>query len=148
MSILTRSAVVDAPVETVFEYALDPRKLWSVPDIALAEVEVKPEGAGTTARIWYHFLGFHLEGGLEYKEVTRPERIVIEVNFFMEHPTWTFTFEPLDGGTGLTMRAAWHVKAPAVGSIMDAIKAREHESMAEQWLNAVKNRMTRGCPVM
>jgi uncharacterized protein YndB with AHSA1/START domain len=138
MSILTRSAVVDAPVETVFEYALDPRKLWSVPDIALAEVEVKPEGAGTTARIWYHFLGFHLEGGLEYKEVTRPERIVIEVNFFMEHPTWTFTFEPKDEGTMVTIQGEWHLKAPIVGGTYEKLMAKDHEPFLDTMLSTMK----------
>jgi uncharacterized protein YndB with AHSA1/START domain len=138
MSILTRSAVVDAPVETVFEYALDPRKLWSVPDIALAEVEVKPEGAGTTARIWYHFLGFHLEGGLEYKEVTRPERIVIEVNFFMEHPTWTFTFEPKDEGTKVTIQGEWHLKAPIVGGTYEKLMAKDHEPFLDTMLSTMK----------
>ena len=35
--------------------------------------------SGSSARIWSHLLGFHLEGGLEYTEVVRPERIKAEV---------------------------------------------------------------------
>lgn len=138
MSTITRTITVNAPVETVFDYALDIRKLWAMPDIALADVVLKTDGVGTTARIWSHFLGFHIEGGLEYKEVIRPERIVIGVSFFMEHPTWTFTFEPVDGGTTLTAQGEWHVKLPAVGGSLESMMAKEHEPFLDSMLADLK----------
>jgi uncharacterized protein YndB with AHSA1/START domain len=139
MALLTRTITVNAPVEKAFDYALDVRKLWSsVPDVALADVVVTPDGLGTTARVWSHFLGFHLEGGLEYTEVKRPERIVIEVGFFMEHPTWTFTFEPVDGGTRVTGQGEWHVSAPAVGQPLERMMVKEHEPFLESMLAALK----------
>lgn len=134
MAVLTRSATVNAPVGAVFDYFLDVRKLWSMPDIALADVEVKPDGVGTTARIWSHLLGFHIEGGLEYTEVTRPEKIVIKVDFFLEHPTWTFTFEPVDGGTLVTAHGEWHVSAPAVGGRVEKMMVKEHEPFLDSLL--------------
>jgi uncharacterized protein YndB with AHSA1/START domain len=139
MAILTRSTTVKAPIEKVFDYAMDVRKLWSMPDIAVAEVDVKPEGVGTTARLWSHFLGFHLEGGLEYTEVTRPERIVIKVSFFMESPTWTFTFEPVEGGTKVVAQGEWHVKAPAVGGTFEKMMAKEHEPFLDTMLANLKD---------
>lgn len=138
MAILTRSVTIDAPAEKVFEYALDVRNLWAVPDIALADVELKPEGVGTSARIWAHFLGFHLEMGLEYTEVIRPERIVAEVKSFAENPIWTFTFEPSDGGTKLTAQGEWHVSIPAVGDRVEGMMASSHKDMLETMLNNVK----------
>ena len=69
MAKLTRSITVDAPVDRVFDYALDITKLWKAKDVGLAEVDLKPDGLGTSARMYSHFLGFHLEGGLEYTEV-------------------------------------------------------------------------------
>lgn len=63
------------------------------------------------------------------------------MSFPGEHPTWTFSFEPLDGGTRLTMRAEWHVNVPVVGRAIEAFKAPEHGSMAEQWLKAVKEHL-------
>jgi uncharacterized protein YndB with AHSA1/START domain len=134
MAVLTRSTTVKAPIDEVFDYVLDVRKLWSMPEIALAEVDVKPEGAGTTARIWQHILGFHIEGGLEYTEVTRPEKIVIKVDFFLEHPTWTFTFEPVDGGTMVTAQGEWHVSAPAVGGRVEKMMVKEHEPFLDSML--------------
>ena len=138
MATLTRSITVNAPVEKVFDHVLDIRKFWVWPDIALAEVTQTPEGVGSSARIWTHFLGFHMEGGMEYTEVVRPERITAEVGFAMEHPTWTFTFEPTDGGTTLTARGEWHVKVPAVGRPFERLMVKEHEEFLEQLLAKVK----------
>ena len=139
MATLTRSVTIDAPVEKVFDYALDIRNLWAVPDIALADVMLKPDGVGSSARIWTHFLGFHMEMGLEYTEVIRPERIIAEVKSFgPDNPTWTFTFEPADGGTKLTAQGEWRIHVPAVGKPMEGLMAREHKDFVETMLNNLK----------
>ena len=138
MATLTRSVTIDAPVESVFEYALDVRTLWASPEVALADVELKPDGVGTSARIWTHFLGFHLEMGLEYTDVVRPERIVAQVKSFGEKPIWTFTFEPADGGTKLTAQGEWHVAIPAVGNRMEGMMASSHKDFLETMLDNVK----------
>ena len=138
MAVLTQSITVDAPVEDVFDYALDPRELWSMPDVAVTDVMLKPDGVGTSARIWSHVLGFHIEGTLEYKEVIRPERIVIEVDFFMEHPMWTFTFEPENGGTRVTVEGEWQVKTPAVGGRFEKMMVKGHEPAVESMLATLK----------
>ena len=138
MSTIMRTITVNAPVERVFDHVMDIRKLWAMPDIAVTDVVTKPEGVGTTARIWSHFLGFHIEGGLVYKEVTRPERILIEVSFLMEHPTWTFTFEPVAGGTAVTAQGEWHVGIPAVGDAFESMMAKVHEPFLDSMLAGLK----------
>ena len=141
MAKLTRSVTIAAPVEEVFDYALDIRKLWSWPDIALGDVVLTPDGVGSFARVWMHFMGFHMEAGLEYTEVVRPERITAEVGFAMEHPTWTFTFEPVDGGTKLTAQGEWHVKLPVVGNTFERMMVKEHEDALELLLANVKDQL-------
>lgn len=138
MATLTKSVVIDAPVEKVFDYALDIRNLWDVPDVALANVELTPEGTGSSARIYSHFLGFHLEGGLEYRDVVRPERIVAKVRFFGEHPIWTFTFEPAGDGARMTVQGEWHVAIPVAGKPLEGLLVREHRQMADTMLANVK----------
>jgi uncharacterized protein YndB with AHSA1/START domain len=128
MSVMTRSIIIPAPAARCSSSATRVKVLT-------------PDGVGSSTHAYVHALGIHFEGTVKYTEVVANERIVAKVSFPGEHPTWTFAFEPLDGGTRLTMRAEWHVKAPVVGRIMDEIKAREHGSMAEQWLEAVKNRV-------
>lgn len=139
MATLTRTVIIDAPVEEVFDYALDIRNLWDIPDYGLADVALKPDGVGSNARIFGHFLGFHLEMTLEYTEVVPLERIVAKVSGIgLDNPTWTFTFEPVDGGTRLTANGEWHINVPAVGAPMEGVMARGHKDFIQILVTNVK----------
>ncbi len=138
MAKLTRSITIDAPVEKVFDYALDITNLWKFKDVALTDVDIKPDGVGTSARMYTHFLAFHMEGGVEYTEVVPERRIVAQVHFFMEKPTWTFTFEAVDGGTTMTAEGEWHTGVPVVGRPMESMMVREHEPFIDELLANVK----------
>lgn len=82
--------------------------------------------------------------GLTYTEVTRPERIIAQVaGFGPDNPTWTFTFEPVDGGTKLTAQGEWHINLPAVGGPMEGMMAKEHEGFVETMLTNVKTGVMR-----
>ena len=143
MAKLTRSIEIEAPVEKVFDFALDIGKLWTSwpEEVAVRDVELKPEGVGTSARLFTHFLAIHMEGTIEYTEVVPNERIVAEVQFVGESPTWVFTFEPLDGGTRMTAEGEWRVKVPAVGKRLEGMMVKEHEEGLESLLTTVKSRV-------
>ena len=66
------------------------------------------------------------------------QRIVAQVHFFAEKPTWTFTFEPAEGGTKMTATGEWHVKAPVVGKPIESMMVKEHEPFVELMLSNVK----------
>ena len=138
MATLTRSITIDAPADKVFDRVLDIESFWTWPDMVLVDVRRTDDGVGSTARIWTHAFGFHLEGGLEYTEVLRPERIKVTVGFALEHPTWTFTFVSADGGTTLTAQGEWHVNVPIVGPAFEKQMVKEHEEFVEQLLAKVK----------
>jgi uncharacterized protein YndB with AHSA1/START domain len=141
MATLTRSILIDAPVHTVFEVASDISRLWNVKDVALTEVDVKPDGVGTSARLYSHLLGFHLEGGIEYTEVVPDRRIVAQVHFFAEKPTWTFTFESAEHGTRVTATGEWDVKLPVVGRPVEKMMVKEHEPFAGELLFSLKTQV-------
>ena len=141
MATLTRSITIAAPVDTVFDFALDISRLWRWKDVALTDVEIKPEGVGTSARMYTHLLGFHVEGGLEYTEVIPGQRIVAQVHFFAEKPTWTFTFEPADGGTKVTAEGEWNVKVPVLGAPIEGMLVKEHEPYVEAMLANLKTQV-------
>lgn len=141
MATLTRSITIDAPVDTVFDYALDIRQLWNWKDVALTDVDIKPDGVGTSARLYTHVLGFHVEGGVEYTEVIPGHRIVAQVHFFAEKPTWTFTFEPVDGGTKVTAEGEWNVKLPVAGKPIERMMVKEHEPYVEATLANLKTQV-------
>lgn len=139
MATLTRSITIQAPVETVFGIALDISKLWRAEDVALADVDIKPEGVGTSARVFSHLLGFHIEGGLEYTEVIPLERIVVQVHFFGEKPTWTFTFQPTEDGTTVTGVGEWTMNVPLVGRPIEGMMVKGHEPFLEGMLDHLKS---------
>jgi uncharacterized protein YndB with AHSA1/START domain len=145
MAKLTRSVTVDAPVEEVFDFGLDLARLWSSwPDVAVRDVDQKPEGVGSSLRMYGHFVGIHVEGTVEYTEVVRPRRIVATVGFGREHPTWAFTFDPVDGGTRLTAEGEWHVNVPGVGRPIEGLIAKEHEEALEAMLTKIKAQVEAG----
>lgn len=141
MATLTRSITIDAPVDTVFDFALDISRLWAWKDVALTDVDIKPDGVGTSARMYTHVLAFHLEGGVEYTEVVPGQRIVAQVHFFGEKPTWTFTFEPVDGTTSVTAVGEWSVKVPVVGKPIEGMMVKEHASGLEAMLANLKTQV-------
>lgn len=143
MTTLTRSVTIDAPVGTVFEYALDVSRLWKVKDVALTEVDIRPDGVGTSARMYTHILALHVEGGIEYTEVVPDERIVAQVVDFMvvDEPTWTFTFKPVKGGTKVTATGEWVVKVPVLGKRIESMMAKGHEPMLDKLLANLKTQV-------
>ncbi len=149
MAKLTRSVEIKAPVEEVFGFAMDVGKLWTSwpEDIAVRDVELKPDGVGSSARLWTHLFALHMEGSIEYTEVVRNERIVAKVRFFGEKPTWVFTFEPADGGTKMTAEGEWHVGIPGLGKPLEGMLVKEHEGGLESLLANVKSRVESGAAV-
>jgi uncharacterized protein YndB with AHSA1/START domain len=138
MATLTRSITVDAPVDKVFAFALDLGRFWAWKDVTLEDIDVKPGGIGTSAHMLTHLVGFPLRGRVEYTEVVPGERIVAQVHFFLEKPTWTFTFEPADAGTTVTAEGEWIVKLPVVGKPVEGRMVKEHEPYVEALLANLK----------
>jgi uncharacterized protein YndB with AHSA1/START domain len=143
MTTLTRSIEIEAPVEKVFDFALDVGKFWTSwpEEVAARDVELKPGGVGSSARLFGHFLAIHMEGTIEYTEVVPEERIVAKVHWLGESPSWVFEFEPADGGTKLTAMGEWHAKIPVVGKRIEGMMVKGHEKGLESLLATVKSRV-------
>lgn len=143
MAKLTRSIEIEAPVEKVFDFALDVGKFWTSwpEEVAVRDVELKPGGVGTSARLFTHFLALHMEGTIEYTDVIPNERIEANVHFLLENPRWVFTFEPSGDGTKMTAEAEWRVGVPAVGKRIEGMAVKSHEDGLESLLATVKSRV-------
>ena len=135
---LTRTVGIDAPVDKVFALALDIGKFWKWTDFALTGIDLKPDGVGSSAVLYGHVMAIHVEGLITYTEVVPNERIVAQVGFGPEHPTWTFTFEPVVDSTELTAQGEWHVNVPGIGKRMEGMLVKEHEEGLENMLRAFK----------
>lgn len=145
MAKLTRSVTINVPVDTVFDFAMDIARFWSVfPEVAVRDVQLRPDGVGSSARIYTHDLGLHFEGVVEFTEVVRNQRILAKVTFGPETPIWTFTFEPVDGGTTFTAEGEWHVNIPAVGGPLEGMIAKSHKKWLEGGLDSLKAALEAG----
>ena len=143
MTKLTRSIEIESPVGKVFDFAKDVGRFWTSwpEEVAARDVKLKPDGVGSSARLFGHFLAIHMEGTIEYTEVVPNERIVAKIHWFGESPTWVFTFEPSAGGTKLTAEGEWHVKVPVVGKRIEGMMVKGHEKGLESLLATVKSRV-------
>lgn len=115
------AVTINAPVEQVFSYMRDPNNLFhglagGNPDFEFSDVKVTPGGVGTTARVEVHLPGLKHLGptgkvNIEITEVVPNRRIVVKSfiskgRMFKFDGTWTWTFEPGNGGTKLIVAYA------------------------------------------
>ena len=122
------AVMINAPVERVFSYMRDPKNLFhgmaaGNPDFEFSDVKVTPEGVGTTARVEVHLPGLKNLGptakvNIEITEVVPSRRIAVKSfipagRIFKFDGTWTWKFEPGNGGTNLVLEyeelASWGV---------------------------------------
>jgi uncharacterized protein YndB with AHSA1/START domain len=119
-----RSAHIDAPVEKVFDYMKDPRHfLEAFPEkdrsnMAITEVNLTPDGVGSTVTMVGRMFLFHVKWVLTREEYVPNRRIVDHANL---GGVWTYTFEPDETGTTLSLAFGWSTKVPFVGQIADRV---------------------------
>lgn len=108
------SVLIDAPVHSVFEYCLDPRRIYAGDPMNVADATLVPGGVGTTAHLVGKMFVFVEEVAIEYVEVVRDRRIVFQAyptmavaglgyRISVATHTLTWTFTPEDGATRLDL---------------------------------------------
>ncbi|MGB8022655.1 MAG: SRPBCC family protein [Candidatus Nanopelagicales bacterium] len=129
-----RTVTVGAPVEQVFEFLADPANAFGTfPDTWVTDVHREPQGVGTSCRWHARLLGMPMAVTHEYTEVVPNERIVSNssIGFVV-----TWTLEPADGSTRLTMEedvaaSNW------VAAALESVVLRWSERDIEDWLAAI-----------
>ncbi len=135
----TRSIHIDAPVEKVFDYVKDPQNQWDAYEMAgkstIAEKDVAADaGQGSTWTWQGHFLFIPIHGTMTREAYVPNQRIV-------DHSTtgvlWTYTFEPDDSGTTLTMEVEVSSKVPFLDKVEDKLAWHGDEDL-DTWLGNFK----------
>jgi uncharacterized membrane protein len=138
---ITRSIVIHAPVEKIFNYQSDPTNL---PEIWPSMVEIKnvqPSASGGKDFGWvYKMAGMRFDGASETTEQVVNQRLVtrsvkgIESNF-------VWTFKPEEDGTRLTLEVEYNVPIPLLGKLAEAFIVKQNEHEADVMLANLKARM-------
>jgi uncharacterized protein YndB with AHSA1/START domain len=117
-----RSVHIDAPVETVFDYAKDPHHFYEAfPEKGrpvLVEVNTTPEGVGSTYTWEDSMFMIHIKGTVTRESCIPNERIV---DHSSTGPVWTYTFEPDQTGTTLSLACEVSSKVPLADKVIDRV---------------------------
>ena len=132
MARVERTITINAPVEKVFDYVSD---ATNGPEFIPSQVETEyvtrtQEGVGSRYRWVYKLLGIRFEGESICAEYVPNERIVSETKSGILS-TWTYTFEPEDGGTKLTLAVDYTIPVPVLGKFAEALVLRQNEREAD-----------------
>jgi uncharacterized protein YndB with AHSA1/START domain len=141
MAKITKSVVIDAPVEAVFNYVEDPA---SLPEYWPSIVEVKdvkqlPNG-GNRMDIVYKMAGVRFDIETECTEYIPNQRTVYESEGGVSS-TLVWTYEPVDGGTKVTIENEYTVELPVLRNLAGSFLTRMNENEAEAILANVKAKM-------
>ena len=120
---------IEAPVETVFEFFLDPRKSSDLFEgTEIRELKVTQEGTGTYTSYHSKLAGIPFDAFSVYTEVV-PNKHITEKSSNALVGTWQYDFEPEGTGTKLTMehhsRSVWAL--PGLSFLNDLAVARMNE---------------------
>lgn len=130
MATTSTSTNIQAPVEKVFAYLIDPMNIpeWLV---SLNEVsDVRGSGVGQHYHWKYKMVGVPLHGETTVTENIPNERLVTESKGSIES-TFTFAFTPYEGGTKLDVETEYSIPIPVLGKLAEKLVRRRNQREAE-----------------
>jgi uncharacterized protein YndB with AHSA1/START domain len=137
MVAVKKDVVINAPLETVFALVSDPARMpeW-LPGLVEVRV-VLGTGAGQQFEWTYKMAGILLRGQSVVVEFVPNERAVHQ-NIGGISSTWTYTVEPHDEGTTLTIEADYTIPVPVLGKMAEHVAARRNARDLEAALLDIK----------
>jgi uncharacterized protein YndB with AHSA1/START domain len=153
LPVFEHGVLIDAPVRSVFEYCRDPVRIYAGdPMYEITDVVVTRDGVGTRGRLAARMLVFVEEVGIEYVAVVPDQQIVFQgalavtiaglgrptISFAVHIFTWTF--EPEDGGTRLSLRVVEH-DPPRWQRVVDRIAQKGFTKQVRARLARIKTRI-------
>ena len=135
-----RSIAINAPVEKVFSYISDPNSgLESMPSITDIR-DITGEGVGQKWSWSYKMVGISLKGESEVIEHIPNQRLVHKSKGGIES-TWTYTFNPENGGTRLNIVVEYTIPMPVLGKVGERMVLHRTEREADLAMTNIKERL-------
>ena len=140
MAKVERIVTLNAPIEKVFDYISDPNsELEIVPGITDIR-DVVGQGVGRRYSWSYKMMGISFKGEGEVIEYVPNERYVTKSKGGIIS-TWTWTVEPKDNGTQLSLVVEYTVPVPVLGKIGERLTVRQTEREADLAMALLKDKL-------
>lgn len=142
MAKVEKSIIINAPLEKVFAYIEDPMSNpeWMVGMVEAKDVTVTDEGVGSHFRWVYKMAGMRFEGESTTTEYIPNQRMVSQSKGGILS-TWTWTFDPHDGGTKVNLVVEYTVPVPVLGKLAEALVLKQNERDLDRSLANIKAKM-------
>ncbi len=147
---IEKSIVVDAPIEQVFAYVVDPaRQTEYMPGTdEVKDIQRLPDGRRTYTNV-SKLLGLHLDFKCEQTEVVPNERIVEKTQGAGFDGTWTERFERLeDGKTRVSIVGETTIHAGPLSKFGEGFFEKYMNHSVEMSAEAAKAHIEAGAPVV
>ena len=141
MATLTKSILINAPAEKIFDYIAVPANLLEIwPSMVDAsDVQILPNG-GSKFKWTYKMAGMRLEGISEDIEYIPPRKTVSKTTGGVDG-TVTWLIEPVSNGCKVTIADEYIVPLPVIGKLAESVIVKLNEHEAEVLLANLKTRM-------
>jgi len=147
MATLTKSVLIDAPIEKVFAYLENPMNMLDVWPSMVDIRNIQSTDGGLKTYEWtYKMAGMKLDGSSVDVESVPYERMVTVSKGGIESTiTWLFSAE--DGKTRLTSITEYSVPMPVLGKLAESIILKTNDREAETLLVNIKTMLEQPEPV-
>jgi uncharacterized membrane protein len=140
MAKIQKSITINGPVDRVFAYVDD---VMTSPEWLPSMMEVRDvtgSGVGQHYRWRYKMAGVPLNGESTVTEHIPNERRVTDSKGGVLS-TWTYTFEPHDGGTKLGIEIEYTIPVPVLGKLAEKLVLKRNEREADTAMENIKDKM-------
>jgi len=140
MAKIQKSITINGPVDRVFAYVDD---VMTSPEWLPSMMEVRDvtgSGVGQHYRWRYKMAGVPLNGESTVTEHIPNERRVTDSKGGVIS-TWTYTFEPHDGGTKLGIEIEYTIPVPVLGKLAEKLVLKRNEREADTAMENIKDKM-------
>jgi len=140
MTRIGKSVTINGAVDKVFAYVADPMNAPEWLPSMMEVTDVTGSGVEQHYRWKFKMAGVPLKGESTVSEHIPNERRVTESKGGVIS-TWTYTFEPHDGGTKFGIDIEYTIPVPVLGKLAEKLVLKRNERAADMGMENIKDKM-------
>jgi len=140
MTRIGKSVTINGAVDKVFAYVADPMNAPEWLPSMMEVTDVTGSGVEQHYRWKFKMAGVPLKGESTVSEHIPNERRVTESKGGVIS-TWTYTFEPHDGGTKFGIDIEYTIPVPVLGKLAEKLVLKRNEREADMAMQNIKDKI-------